>query len=343
MISVVIPVYNVENYLEECVYSVINQSYSSIEIILVDDGSTDSSGSICDNLKMVDSRIKVFHKTNGGLSDARNYGLLKASGEYIMFLDSDDYWGVDFLHEVVQIIEANEGIDFITADTYLGIYPKGKVIKKECEFDEETFVYEGGEKFLEFVLSYRNKNQYIWHWNAWRNVYRRELLLENNLLFKKGILNEDAEWTPRVILKSHKFGLYKRPFYMYRLSRPNSIMNVISSKKIIDYLCIVDGWINYAESIDNLNLSQKIKSRFSNDFFSYLYGINLLDKADRDQIIVQMKKSKFLTHVNEKKYIKYKKMINVIGIKSVLFMMSFKYKLKRCIKSNMVKYGILDR
>ena len=91
LISVIVPVYNVEQYLEKCVDSIKNQSYPHLEILLIDDGATDSSGQLCDTLAETDSRIKVFHKANGGLSDARNYGLQHASGAFILFLDSDDY------------------------------------------------------------------------------------------------------------------------------------------------------------------------------------------------------------------------------------------------------------
>ena len=90
-ISVVVPVYNVEKYLEKCVNSIVNQTYKNLEIILVDDGATDNSGKLCDELAKIDNRIKVYHKENGGLSDARNYGVERATGDYIGFVDSDDY------------------------------------------------------------------------------------------------------------------------------------------------------------------------------------------------------------------------------------------------------------
>ena len=100
-VSVIVPVYNVEKYLDECVNSIINQSYSNLEIILVDDGSSDTSGQKCDTYKAVDNRIKVIHKKNGGLSDARNVGIEIATGEYISFIDSDDYVSEIFIESLV--------------------------------------------------------------------------------------------------------------------------------------------------------------------------------------------------------------------------------------------------
>ena len=118
LIGVIIPVYNVEKYLEQCVDSVLNQSFKDIEIILVDDGSKDSSGEICDYYKEKDSRVKVIHKENGGLSDARNMGIRQCSSEYILFLDSDDYWKENCLEEIARCIEDNVDIVFLTAAKY---------------------------------------------------------------------------------------------------------------------------------------------------------------------------------------------------------------------------------
>lgn len=107
LISIIIPVYNVERYLESCVTSVLNQSYKKIEVILVDDGSTDSSAKICNNLAEVDERIEVFHKKNGGLSDARNFGIKKAKGKYITFIDSDDVVSVNYLEALYNALVAS--------------------------------------------------------------------------------------------------------------------------------------------------------------------------------------------------------------------------------------------
>ena len=105
LISVIVPVYNVENYLKRCLDSIINQTYQNIEIILIDDGSTDNSGNLCEDYKKIDNRIKVVHKTNGGLSDARNTGIKKAKGKYITFVDSDDYVEYDYVEYLYNLIK----------------------------------------------------------------------------------------------------------------------------------------------------------------------------------------------------------------------------------------------
>ena len=145
-------------------------------------------------------------------------------------------------------------LDFITADGFIGILPKGVRKPNVCHFSEKEFVYENGEKFLEFVFSYRNPKGTAWFWSAWRNVYRTDLLKNNKLYFKKGIVIEDAEWTPRVILFSNHFDFYEQPFYGYRLLRPNSIMNNITPKAVDDYLNTVENWISQVFKLESIVL-----------------------------------------------------------------------------------------
>lgn len=341
MISIIIPVYNVEKYISQCIESVISQSYKDIEIILINDGSTDKSGEICDTYASIDNRIKVIHKKNGGLSDARNRGLDVCTGKYVMFLDSDDYWNKDFLKDINKKIINNPKLDFITADGYLGKFSGGKEVPITCNFDKENFIYENGEKFLEFALSYKNHNGINWHWSAWRNVYRTEIIKENNIYFKKGIINEDAEWTPRVILECNYFDFIPDSFYNYRLDRPNSIMNVCSFKKIDDYLETVNYWLKYAEGIDNKNLSKVIKKRFSENFFDYLKYIYLLDKIEIKEIISKLEKSNFINYVDKQKFLI--KLIKIFGYKYVLIIMNIEYRLKTTIKNLAIKFNLIKR
>lgn len=105
LITIIVPIYKVENYLDKCVYSIIQQTYTNLEIILVDDGSPDNCGNICENYRKKDSRIKVIHKENGGLSDARNVGINSATGKYIAFIDSDDYIAINYIEELYKAIK----------------------------------------------------------------------------------------------------------------------------------------------------------------------------------------------------------------------------------------------
>ena len=342
-ISIVIPVYNVENYLKQCVESVLLQSFSNIEVILVNDGSTDSSGELCNELAKTNSKIKVINKENGGLSDARNAGLKISSGDYIMFLDSDDYWNGDFLSDIADKINKNPKLDFITADGYTGIFPKGRQKPSLCHFQEDSFVYQNGEKFLEYVFSYKNKKGGVWGWEAWRNVYRTALLKENNLYFKKGIIIEDAEWTPRVILASNYFDYYEKPYYMYRLSRPDSIMNVCTPKKVFDYLDTVNNWISNANDMENKKLSNLIKERFSNNFFFYLTYVYLFDGDVQGKLIRDIEKSSFIHYVTKPEYKKWVHQIERRGYPFVMKKLNRKYRFREYLKKIAIELHLIDR
>ena len=190
ILSIVIPVYNVEKYLERCLRSVLDQRTENLEIILVDDGSTDSSPEICDAYAGRYSCVKVLHKKNSGLSDARNVGIAAACGEYVLFLDSDDYIGSGCLKELAPFFSA--GYDIIVTDGMC----EGKVQLLSHAFECPVCT---GKEFLLIALRHRQMPM-----AACLYSYRRAFLLENQLQFQKGILHEDEEFTPRAFLAANK-------------------------------------------------------------------------------------------------------------------------------------------
>lgn len=201
LFSIVVPVYNVEKYLNRCVDSLIGQTFGEIEIILVDDGSKDGSPKICDEYAKKDKRIKVIHKPNGGLSDARNTGLIRATGDYVLFVDSDDWLTADAVEKFA--VFTNSKYDLIVGD--------GEVIGTPRDFlhIEKKGEYSG----IEFLKE--STKQSKMPMAAVLNAYRREFLLENQLLFKVGILHEDENFTPKVLLKAKKIYNSGISFYNY--------------------------------------------------------------------------------------------------------------------------------
>ena len=192
-ISIIVPIYNVEKYLERCVDSLVNQTYENIEIILVDDGSPDYCPQLCDEYAKKDSRIVVIHKKNGGLSDARNYGLCKASGEYILYVDSDDYIELDSCEKLVNGMANN-------VDMVVGAYKElrnNKVIEKRHSNLLQDKIYDAKE----YVISAIKCDE--WYAPAWLNLYRRSFLIENNLYYKVGFYFEDIEMLPRLFLANN--------------------------------------------------------------------------------------------------------------------------------------------
>jgi len=214
--SFIVPIYNVEEYLDRCVQSLINQSFTNIEIILVDDGSPDQCPEKCDNYAKQDPRIRVIHKANGGLSDARNAGLEVAIGEYILFVDADDYIELDTCEKLNNY--TNKDADILIAD----------VIVEGGACDLSHIFVDGvlsGKEYLKKALKKR-KVRVV----AWANAYKRAFLLTHNLRFKYGILHEDVDFTPRAFLLADTVYYTPISFYHYVI-RNNSISKSKDKRK----------------------------------------------------------------------------------------------------------------
>ena len=211
MISVIVPIYNINKYIERCVYSIINQKYTDLEIILVDDGSTDSSGLICDNLSEKDKRIVVIHKENGGLSSARNAGLDIAKGEYIGFVDGDDYISENMYETLLYKMQQNN------ADLAICSFKEvqeGKLLRSPLKNNEPEKIIMGRSKY-QLVTGFETANTI-----ACSKLYKKEIF--DGLRFPEGKLHEDQWIIPYVIEKSNKIVKIKDELYFY-LTRNNSI------------------------------------------------------------------------------------------------------------------------
>lgn len=225
-ISIIIPIYNVEKYLAKCLESLYIQNRNDAEFILVIDGSPDNSKKICVEYQNKDSRFKTYLKKNGGLSDARNYGLSKASGEYIFFLDSDDYVDENLLERLYIETQKND-LDILVTDA-IKIYKDKdiKIVHSNKKINEILT----GQEFLKIQL--REKKMLM---AVWMNMYRKDFLLENTLFFEKGLLHEDEEWTPRVFLKAEKVK-YINYYSYYYIVREGSITNRLNKTKNSEHL-----------------------------------------------------------------------------------------------------------
>ena len=216
-VSVVVPIYNVEKYLLKCVRSIQEQTYSDLEIILVDDGSPDGCPAMCEDLKCEDSRIRVIHKENGGLSDARNAGIEVAGGDYITFVDSDDYIAPDFIQSMMSVLE--DDIDIVCGG-YERVTDKEEVL--ETRMAKEPRVLNNHDAMLEMV-----KNREI-RTTAWGKVFRRNLF--DDIRFDKGKYHEDIYIMHKLFGKARKVAVVSVALYSYRVNQ-NSITGSSFSPK----------------------------------------------------------------------------------------------------------------
>jgi glycosyltransferase involved in cell wall biosynthesis len=217
LVSIIVPVYNVEEYLPQCIESLIGQSYENIEILLVDDGSKDNSGNICKEYALVDSRIKVFHKKNGGLSDARNYGLKYSQGDYISFVDSDDYVHPDFIYQLYSSIKDSDLslCDFMSFTNMDEIkYVNNEIIVNHIDRDI----------YLRELVNLDKVKLVV----AWNKLYRKSLW--NDFSFVRDVLHEDEFAIHHIINKCNRIAINNRKLYFYR-QRENSITSNKKNEK----------------------------------------------------------------------------------------------------------------
>lgn len=245
-VSVIVPIYNVEKYLEKCINSLLSQTLEDIQIILVNDGSKDNSGNIAKEYeKNNKNRIIYVEKENGGLSDARNYGLKYATGDFIAFLDSDDY------------IEKN---------AYEEMY--NKAIEENADYVECDFIWEFPNKIrVDKQYPYKNKKEMLSFVRvvAWNKLIKRQLIIDNNLEFPKGLRYEDIEFTYKLIPFVNKFVYVDKPFIHY-VQREGSIANV-QNERTAEIFTVLD---NVIEFYKKNNIYEKYRDELEYNYARYL-------------------------------------------------------------------------
>lgn len=263
--SIVIPVYKVEAYLDECVRSVLCQTYKNFQVILVDDGSPDRSGAMCDAWAVQDSRITVVHQENGGLSAARNTGIRHARGEYVLFLDSDDWWADERVLEKLNDQLVKTPVDVLSFN-----YRKSYDGKPEPHYFAEFLPSSAVSESLEQMLQGG-----CWVTGACNKAVRREILEARGLFFRTGITSEDIDWTLRLALAADRFAFANVCVFVYRqhgasLSHSGSLRGTM-------HLCG-----NVRECVRLLENAEPGKAELLKPFVAYQYGTLLHNVAQLD-------------------------------------------------------------
>ncbi len=252
--SIIVPVYNVEKYLEDCLDSILKQTYDDFEVIVVNDGSTDNSQKVIDNYAKRDNRIKAFKKKNGGVSDARNYGISKAKGEYFIFVDSDDTINDKLLEKLDKEIKKYDEIDLIKYQL--------QMTDKEPQLEFNTFdLLNGEEAFLELIKDDLFVSPVTY-------AYRLEYFRNKKFKYEVGRIHEDFGLTPLIVISANKVSAIDYVGYNY-IVRENSIMTNNSNERLIkkneDTLFFYDNMMKFIEKSNfNSYVTKIFKSYISN-------------------------------------------------------------------------------
>lgn len=271
LVTIIIPIYQAEEYVERCIQSVRNQTYKNLEILLIDDGSEDKSADICDRFAMLDSRITVFHKKNGGLSDARNYGIDRANGEYLAFIDADDYVTEDFIETLLDCCIRNKS-DLAVCD-YCQV--KGEEIPRSLKNSEREVTL---EEALNEVCA--NSKGHIMYTVAWNKLYQKNLF--ETIRYPVGKTHEDEAVIYKIYEKAQKIMVMDKKMYGYYMS-PNGIMRRKYNKSRLDFLEIQKEKIYYFRDKNQKTYEIKSRQQFGESLIFHYYCVRKFWKNSKEQ------------------------------------------------------------
>lgn len=330
LISVIVPVYNVEKDLENCLESLIKQTYDYLQIILVDDGSTDSSGTICDNYKKLDNRIEVIHKENGGLADARNTGLKKVKGKYIAFLDSDDYIYKTMYEDLYKLLKENDSdiaeCDFIRIDIKQKENEDNIISEENSKRKIETNLLSNIEALR--LLYGANLNEYLKKVVVWNKLYKKEII--NEIEFPVGRLHEDEFTTHKILYNANKIVSTNKILHGYMQTsgsimrkplKPNRIKDTLDSyisasnffkekglieieaktrRRYLEYCIELAGKI--ISSDNNKELLDKLVEEYKSFYENYRELINNTQTSIKEKKIIDFLNNVYISIKNENKF-----------------------------------------
>lgn len=315
----IVPVYNVASYLEECLDSLLAQSFSDFQIVLVNDGSLDESGDICDKYASLDSRVSVIHQKNAGLSAARNVGVSNSDSEYIIFIDSDDYWlANNSLHEIDIIINESPNLEMLCFKRRY-LYSNKKLTPPSREYSPVANITDVSTTLLSLLITEQLDC------SACLKVVNKKFIEKHDLYFKRGLLSEDVEWFMRCILKLTSLQLAPISCYVYRCQREGSITNTVNIKNLQHILDTIESFY----LIDKSTWHDSQKGKVILSFLAYQLSIVIgyyskLNKKDkllighRVAVLLPLLKLGFMPKVS-----KVEKLVGVFGYKIASYILSY--------------------
>lgn len=317
LFSIIVPIYNSEGYLRDCIDSILSQTFTEFELLLIDDGSTDGSAVICDEYASKDQRIKVIHKQNGGQSSARNAGIRQADGEYFIFIDSDDSLNDDYaLEKFAALIKESSAPDIIISKTWNG----------------NPDIPQNGDALLEFLVKsgFREKTFCT---AIWDKIYKQSLIKSNNLMFEEGYVHEDILWLFMVLHNVSRFVVTDMAFYLHNAVENSTIRDMTDKsvlKRAVSKLNVTLLGVKYFQ------LCNRCVRYAANEFYIGIYinglaeGLKLKNSKDIQDFLNEVKKTavifRYGIHTDNKKYKILSLLYAVAGYKGIIKFIEKKYR-----------------
>lgn len=315
-ISIIIPVFNVEKYVSNCIESLLYCKREDIELILVNDGSTDRSVEICENYSKTYNNIKLVTQKNEGLSKARNTGIAHSRGQFLMFVDSDDFVVPEQFNRFVEFLKNRSNLSDVIVNDFFRVTADGIVFKETKQIETEH----GKDYLLNFINS---KGCY---WNVWRAVYKKAFLEEKQIEFMNGLLCEDIDFFNKVILSDPLLNFVHIPYYCYRMERFGSIMGTVSYRRVESIVNIINQLREGFGPSIHKDVEQAIRHKLALEYFLTLACIHELRGNEKVKATVLLRDSKGILDDLSGGLISIKYFVSLLRISQISF---FLYMLKR--------------
>lgn len=320
--SVILPIYKVEKYLHDCVDSILGQTYTDFEVILVDDGSPDSCPQICDEYAAKDPRVQVVHQNNAGIACARNVGITLAKGEYIISIDSDDYLvGADVLSCINEKTTSNPDVI---------MFGYKKYFESDKSWGEPVCpTLSAGLSTAESLKELLVNGSYIA--TAWTKAVRREVLVKNNITFKPGMVSgEDVDWYLNLLCSVDKFECLQKACVAYR-QRPDSISHSPKLQSLTDFIWILEEW---PKRFSKRNISMEFKTVLMNTMAYYWANVFVLYSTYDNKVAKPYKKRlKSLCYLNQNaitsRALTMKRFYKILGFDMTILLLKVLGKIKK--------------
>ncbi|MDE7444486.1 MAG: glycosyltransferase family 2 protein [Lachnospiraceae bacterium] len=321
LLSVVIPVYNIEEYIKECIDSVLCQNFSDYEIILIDDGSTDDSGKICDEYAREHECIHVIHQKNQGQGKARNQGIRISKGDYIIFIDGDDYlYCKDNFRNLAHCIQKKGDGPDIVAYHGVSVFSDGNKKIYNKSYMNDFHSDDAGEGYTaEKFLAEHLKGKSMFFWFPWFYAYDRRMFASQELQFPEGRKYEDLYLTWRILLKAERIEVMSDIVYVYRRNRKNSTSEVTSYQNLSDFLWAIEENIRDAEQkLPDGELKSLLLNDFARQYHSLCTLATFLPKEEKKEMMEELKSNKkYIDYATGGKYAFIRKAEKIFGFENV--------------------------
>ena len=326
-VSVIIPVYNVLSYLERCIQSVLHQTYKDLEIIMVDDGSTDGSGELAEGLKALSPCIQVVHQENQGLSGARNTGIRHATGEYVVFLDSDDEW---LLPDGLETLLRNATEDLILFKP-VDIWKQTREITKDYDVDNIAGLSDAQAVFRHLVFTGQ------FRMSSCMLLVRRQILVQHDVFFPLGYISEDVNWSLQMWQHVHTVRIQNLDFYGY-YHREGSITTSSSARKLRIYDSYDKIFSYWEKQCDDGCINASVIRVYMADLWVNMgYVYHKLSFKNRPVALRVMKRYQgFLRYAHSSKAKRAKTLVRYFGVRGALVLLGWYWRLRIVIKKNVV-------